>query len=61
MDLLEKMMGRGVLSDLQNFSGLMEHLASVVDLNGMAGRLDGIYLTCGICRLTWIWGIMSVS
>jgi hypothetical protein len=38
MDLLEKMMGRGVLSDLQNFSGLMEHLASVVDLNGMAGR-----------------------
>jgi hypothetical protein len=38
MDPLKKMMARGVFSDLQNFSGHMEHLVSADDLNRMARR-----------------------
>jgi len=45
MDLLEEMMARGVLPDLQTFSGLMEHLASASDLKGVH-RLLGLVRQC---------------
>ncbi|KAL5228759.1 hypothetical protein ABZP36_017024 [Zizania latifolia] len=45
MELLEEMMARGVLPDLQTFSGLMEHLASVGDLKGVH-RLLGLVRQC---------------
>ncbi|CAD6239876.1 unnamed protein product [Miscanthus lutarioriparius] len=45
MDLLEEMMARGVLPDLQTFSGLMEHLAGAGDLKGVH-RLLGLVRQC---------------
>ncbi|CAL4978082.1 unnamed protein product [Urochloa decumbens] len=45
MDLLEEMMVRGVLPDLQTFSGLMEHMASAGDLKGVH-RLLGLVRQC---------------
>ncbi|CAO2174744.1 unnamed protein product [Urochloa humidicola] len=45
MDLLEEMMSRGVLPDLQTFSGLMEHLAGAGDLKGVH-RLLGLVRQC---------------
>uniref|UniRef100_A0A0E0MRV3 Pentacotripeptide-repeat region of PRORP domain-containing protein n=1 Tax=Oryza rufipogon TaxID=4529 RepID=A0A0E0MRV3_ORYRU len=43
MELLEEMMSRGVLPDLQTFSGLMEHLAG-------AGELKGVHRLLGLVR-----------
>uniref|UniRef100_A0A0E0JEJ4 Pentatricopeptide repeat-containing protein n=1 Tax=Oryza punctata TaxID=4537 RepID=A0A0E0JEJ4_ORYPU len=45
MELLEEMMSRGVLPDLQTFSGLMEHLANTGDLKGVH-RLLGLVRQC---------------
>ncbi|CAO2185824.1 unnamed protein product [Urochloa humidicola] len=45
MELLEEMMARGVLPDLQTFSGLMEHLAGAGDLKGVH-RLLGLVRQC---------------
>jgi pentatricopeptide repeat protein len=45
MDLLDEMMARGVLPDLQTFSGLMEHLAGAGDLKGVH-RLLGLVRQC---------------
>jgi pentatricopeptide repeat protein len=45
MELLEEMMARDVLPDLQTFSGLMEHLASAGDLKGVH-RLLGLVRQC---------------
>ncbi|TVU21639.1 hypothetical protein EJB05_31289, partial [Eragrostis curvula] len=43
MELLEEMMARDVLPDLQTFSGLMEHLAG-------AGELKGVHRLLGLVR-----------
>ncbi|XP_062193621.1 pentatricopeptide repeat-containing protein At5g66631-like [Phragmites australis] len=45
MELLEEMMARDVLPDLQTFSGLMEHLAGAGDLKGVH-RLLGLVRQC---------------
>ncbi|OEL30268.1 Pentatricopeptide repeat-containing protein [Dichanthelium oligosanthes] len=45
MDLLEEMMARDILPDLQTFSGLMEHLAGAGDLKGVH-RLLGLVRQC---------------
>ncbi|XP_062181227.1 pentatricopeptide repeat-containing protein At5g66631-like [Phragmites australis] len=45
MELLEEMMARDVLPDLQTFSGLMEHLARAGDLKGVH-RLLGLVRQC---------------
>nr|CAB3472117.1 unnamed protein product [Digitaria exilis] len=45
MDLLDEMMARGVLPDLQTFSGLMEHLAGAGDLKGVH-RMLGLVRQC---------------
>uniref|UniRef100_J3KWQ3 Pentacotripeptide-repeat region of PRORP domain-containing protein n=1 Tax=Oryza brachyantha TaxID=4533 RepID=J3KWQ3_ORYBR len=47
MELLEEMMARGVLPDLQTFSGLMEHLAGAGDLKGVH-RLLGLVRQCDL-------------
>ncbi|KAJ1282447.1 hypothetical protein BS78_03G052600 [Paspalum vaginatum] len=47
VDLLEEMMARGVLPDMQTFSGLMEHLAGAGDLGGVH-RLLGLVRQCGL-------------
>ncbi|KAM0889148.1 hypothetical protein ACQ4PT_027885 [Festuca glaucescens] len=44
-ELLEEMMTRGVLPDLQIFSGLMEHLAGAGDMKGVH-RLFGMVRQC---------------
>jgi pentatricopeptide repeat protein len=45
MELLEEMMARDVLPDLQAFSGLMEHLAGAGDLKGVH-RMLGLVRQC---------------
>lgn len=47
VDLLEEMMARDVLPDLQTFSGLMEHLALAGDLKGVH-RLLGLVRQCDL-------------
>ncbi|KAL6848122.1 hypothetical protein ACP4OV_022250 [Aristida adscensionis] len=45
VELLEEMMARGVLPDLQTFAGLMEHLADAGELRGVQ-RLLGLVRQC---------------